>query len=506
MNLASFMENTADRIPDSTALRFEDREYTFHALNRRTNRVANTLVSMGVKRGDKCILMMESTPEFILTYYALAKIGAVAIPINFLYKIHELTHIFKDSGARVFIGMAPYLEQPAKILAQMSQVEIRIALDAEDPSAFLPLEKLDDRKGFPMATVADDDTFAIIYTSGTTGAPKGAMLTHKNLTYNAITVAEMRHTEPGDVIIGVLPLYHIFGQTSVLNSAMYLGLTLHLMRQFDPVQVLDLIENEASTIFFGVPTMLNRLIGEAEIRRIKRSSLRWCGSGGASLPAAVLGKFESIFNARIYEGYGLSECSPGCISIPYGTVAKPGSIGLPNPQVQARIVDKNDRDVARGEVGELIIKSPGVMKGYLNRPKETAETLRGGWMHTGDLARQDEHGYYYIVDRKKDMIIRGGYNVYPREIEEILYQHPKIIEAAVYGVAHSDLGEEIASDVVLREGAKVDEDDIRQFVKAQVAPYKYPRIIRFVNELPKSHTGKILKRKLREWGSGDQSS
>lgn len=498
MNLARFVEKSASRIPEHIALRFEGHEYTYSALNQKVNQVANGLVSKGLKKGDTCILMMQSSAAFILSYYALAKIGAVVVPVNFLYKRLELAHIFKDSNACAFIGMAPYFDEPAKVLADMPDIKIRIAVGPDKTSEFSPWEELDGSHHFPTADMNADDTSTIIYTSGTTGAPKGAMLTHGNLIYNATTVAEMRRTQPNTVIIGVLPLYHIFGQTSVLNSAMHLGLTLHLMRQFDPLEVMAVIEKETNTVLFAVPTMLTQLLAEVEKKGIKRSSLSFCGSGGASLPAAVLEKFESVFRARVYEGYGLSECSPGCIAIPFGSLARPGSTGKPIPGVQARIVDECDRDVTQGAVGELIIKSPGVMKGYKNLPDETAHTLRGGWMHTGDLARQDEDGYYYIVDRKKDMIIRGGYNVYPREIEELLYQHPDIAEAAVYGVTHSSLGEEVAADVVLCDGAKTTDEDIRLFVKSQVAPYKYPRIINLVDELPKSHTGKILKRKLRE--------
>lgn len=498
MNLSKLLENTAERLPEHVGLKFEGNNYTYQELDRRVNSLANGLTSLGLQPGDKCILMMQSSPEFIMAYYALAKMGVATVPVNFLYKSHELSHMFKNSEAKGFIGMAPFLDEPSKVLKDLPNLTIRVALGVKQGSGFIPFETVSGPDVFPAYAAHDNDTAAIIYTSGTTGLPKGAMLTHNNLASNAMTVADMRNTSPDDVVIGVLPLYHIFGQTSALNASIYLGLTFHLFRQFEPDQVMKLIESEDSTILFAVPTILNRLIQVTDQTGIKCSSLRFCISGGASLPVEVLNRFEERFEARIYEGYGLSECSPVCVENPFGKKTKQGSIGLPIPGFKARIVDNSCEDVETGQVGELIVKGPGVMKGYLNRPEETAEAIVDGWLHTGDLARIDEDGYIYIVDRIKDMIIRGGYNVYPREIEELLFQHPAIVEAAVYGIAHDDFGEEIAADVVLSSGSNVTGDEIRQFVKKRVAPYKYPRIVRIVNDLPKSHTGKVLKRELKE--------
>jgi long-chain acyl-CoA synthetase len=498
MNLARLLENTAERIPHHIGLLFEGRTFTFYELNMLANRMAGGLTAAGLSHGDVCILMMPSCPQFIITYYALAKIGAVIVPVNFLYKSHELSHIFRDSGARAFIGMEPYLEEPEKVLSDLSGLDIRIASGIKEGTGYIPLESLEGPETYTNYPAEDDDTLAILYTSGTTGSPKGAMLTHKNLYTNAMTVADMREYEPDDVVIGVLPLYHIFGQTSGLNASIYKGLTFHLFRQFDEKDVIRMIETEAGTLLFAVPTILNRLLMETDKTGIKRSSLRFCVSGGASLPVEVFNKFEKRFKTKIYEGYGLSECSPVCIENPFRGKTKPGSIGIPIPGFKARIVDDSGRDVDMEQVGELIVKGPGVMKGYLNRPEETAKTIIDGWLHTGDLAQRDKEGYIYIVDRKKDMIIRGGYNVYPREIEEILFEHPDVVEAGVYGIPHEDLGEEVAADVVLKHGAKASKDEIYQFVKEKVAPYKYPRMINLVDDLPKSHTGKILKRELKK--------
>jgi long-chain acyl-CoA synthetase len=267
-----------------------------------------------------------------------------------------------------------------------------------------------------------------------------------------------------------------------------------MFEKFNAEEVFKAIEEEKSTLLYAVPTMVNRLVELAAVRPPKRSGLRFCISGGASLPVEILHRFEKAFNATIYESYGLTECSPTCVENPFGRPTRPGSIGLPIPPFKARIVDDNDQDVPAGEVGELIVSGPGVMKGYLNQPEATAVTMRGGWLHTGDLAKMDEDGYIYIVDRKKDLIIRGGYNVYPREIEEVLYTIDDVLEAAVIAVPHQDLGEEVAAAVVLREGSSLTAEDIKQYVKERVAPYKYPRVVKVMKELPKTSTGKILKR------------
>jgi long-chain acyl-CoA synthetase len=498
MNLADLLQNTAKRIPTRIAVRFEGEEITYRELNSRVNALAGGLSSLGLKHGDTCVLMMQSSLEFVTAYYALARMGVVIVPVNFLYKRHELSHIFKDSEARGFIGMAPFLAEPQKVLDELPELKVRVAVGVNEDSGFVPFETVRGPGSVFESPAGDQDTAAVIYTSGTTGVPKGAMLTHQNLASNAMTVADMRVTDPEDVVIGVLPLYHIYGQTSALNASTYLGLTLHLFRQFDPEPVMALIEGEGSTLLFAVPTMLNRLIHGTDAEVPVQSSLRFCVSGGSSLPVEVLRRFEARFKTKIYEGYGLSECSPVCIENPFGKKTKPGSIGLPIPGFEARIVDDDGNDVPVDHVGELIVKGPGVMKGYLNRPGETAEAIVEGWLHTGDLARMDGEGYIFIVDRKKDMVIRGGYNIYPREIEELLYEHPAVVEAAVYGIPHADLGEEVAAAVVLKPGAAVTVDDLRAFTKARVAPYKYPRVVRIVDDLPKSHTGKVLKRELRE--------
>jgi long-chain acyl-CoA synthetase len=498
MNIPSLLIESAERRPEHLAIRFLNRTITYEELNRFVDRLSHGLIRAGLCAGDVCVLMMPNSIEWVVVYYALAKVGAVVLPVNFLYRAGELEHIFKDSGARAFVGHKDYLEHPRQVMEHLPMMDLRIAQGVSQDQGFLRLEDLFiDEEPFHPHPTRDDTTWAIIYTSGTTGHPKGAMLTHHNLVNNAMTVANMRSTDPNAVVFGVLPFFHIYGQTSVLNASIYLGLTIRLSSHFDVEELFSAIEEEENSILIAVPTIFNRLSELADIRPPRRSGLRYCVSGGASLPVEVLRRFEKHFQTTIYEGYGLTECSPVCVENPFGQPTRPGSIGLPIPGFKTRIVNDQDEDVSNGEVGELIIYGPGVMKGYLNQPLATAETLRGGWLHTGDLARRDEGGYIYIVDRKKEMIIRGGYNVYPREIEEILYAHPDVVEAAVMGVPHPDLGEEVAAVVVLRKGACVTPEELSQFVKERVAPYKYPRRIRVVNELPKSHTGKILKRAIR---------
>lgn len=498
MSIAKLLEDSAARKAEQVCLFFEGKQVTYGDLNARVDAMAHGLATRGLGPGDVCVLMIPNSIEWVVAYYALAKIGAVVLPVNFLFRTGELGHIFKDSGAKAFIGHKDYLDQPIKAMESAPRMELRIADGVSPGHGFIPLEEIPVEKGpFPSHPVRPEQTFAIIYTSGTTGLPKGAMLTHRNLVSNAQIVADMRPLTHSAVVLCVLPLFHIYGQTSALNAGIYLGLKIRLWPHFEPVSLLSAIEEEESSILIAVPTILNRLLEQVKTQPLRRSGLVFCISGAASLPVEILHRFQETFRTTIYEGYGLTECSPVCVENPFGLPTRPGSIGIPIPQFEARVVDDQDQDVPRGEIGELIVRGPGVMMGYLNQPEATARTLRGGWLHTGDLARMDRDGYIYIVDRKKDMIIRGGYNVYPRELEEILYTHPDVLEAAVIGIPHQDLGEEVAAAVVLREGARATADELRKYMKERVAPYKYPRKVEIVAELPKSTTGKILKRAIR---------
>ncbi|UCE56267.1 MAG: long-chain fatty acid--CoA ligase [Desulfobacterales bacterium] len=500
MNLTHYLEASAQKFPEKIAVRYEGQTITYGQLNAACNCLAAGLKQMGLAEQDCCALMMPNSIHAITAYYALAKIGAVVVPINFLYREHELKYIFSDSRPKAFIGAEPYLEEIHNVLKTSEETSIRLAKGVSDSTEFTDLDAAyASETDFSTYPADDSETLNILYTSGTTGVPKGVMLTHGNLASEARILAEMRgKLDPEAVVIGVLPLYHVYGITSVLNVSMYLGLTIELFMQFEPEKVIEIIEKEKQTILFAVPTMYNRLIQIASKNPPKRSSLKFGISGGASLPVEFLHRFENLFKTRIYEGYGLTE-APVCVENPYGGLTKPGSIGLPIPEFSTKIVDPNGKEVRQDYAGELLIKGPGVMKGYLNRPEETKETIKAGWLFTGDIARMDEDGYIYIVDRKKDLIIRGGYNVYPREIEEVMYQIPDILETAVVGIPHEDLGEEVAAVVVLKEEARIDEKAIQKYVKERVAPYKYPRIIHIAKDpLPKSGTGKILKKAIRK--------
>ena len=500
LNLADYLVASASKYPEKTAVRHEGVETTFRQLDCATNRLANGLTRLGLLPGDRCMVMMPNSIHYIALYYALAKMGVAMIPVSFLFRSHELTYILKDAAPQAFIGADPYLEEISSVFAAQGSPPITLALHPPARGGFKDMEAAyAEEDTYAIHPTRPEDTLNILYASGTTGDPKGGMLTHGNLARNAAILARMRGTiEPDTVVIGALPLYHVYGITSVINVPMYLGLTVELFTHFEPEAVIAVTEREARTIFFGVPTMLNRLIQAAEERPPKRTSLKFCISGGASLPVEFIKRFETLFATKIHEGYGLTEC-PVCVENPYDRPARPGSIGLPIPEFSAKIVDEAGKELAPGGSGELLIKGPAVMKGYLNRPEATEETIRDGWLHTGDIARMDDDRYIYIVDRKKDLVIRGGYNVYPREIEEVIYQIPEVSEAAVYGVPHPDLGEEIAAVVVLREGARLGPEEIKAYVKERVAPYKYPRIVTVVREpLPKSGSGKILKKEIRK--------
>jgi long-chain acyl-CoA synthetase len=500
MNLAQYLEDTARRHPDKSAVRFEGQEITFDELNIRCNQLANGLKRLGLAPGDHCMVMLPNSLQVITIYYALAKLGAVIVPVNFLFKKHELEHILSDAKPQAFIGEEPYLAEIRSAMKSAYEPAVKIAVGGQQNSGFLELDSVyHESNNFELYPAQAEDTLTILYTSGTTGVPKGVMLSHDNHASEARILAEMRgELGPEVVVIGVLPLYHIYGITSVINVSIYLGLTIELFSMFDPEKVIKVAQAESETILFAVPTMYNRLIQVASKNPPGRCSLKFCISGGSSLPVEFLNRFESLLNTKIYEGYGLTE-APVCVENPYKGLTKPGSIGLPITEFSAKIVDIDGNEVAPGESGELLIKGPGVMKGYLNLPEDTGETIRKGWLYTGDIARKDEDGYIYIVDRKKDLVIRGGYNVYPREIEEVIYQVPQVLEVAVIGVPHADLGEELAAVVVLKEGAELDPDVIRDYVKERVAPYKYPRIIQIVQDsLPKSGTGKILKKDIRK--------
>ncbi len=488
-NLIASKDRHADRI----ALRCDDVEFTFAELDDAAARVATLLEQAGVQPGDRVGIMLPNTPAFAIAFYGIMYRGAVAVPMNPLLKGREVAFYLSNSGAKALFATPAFADEAtagaAEVGAQCWVVDDAelMALIAELPAQDSPVQR------------DDDDVAVILHTSGTTGKPKGAMLTHANLSRNAdVGVRTLIETGPDDVVMGCLPLFHVFGLTCGLNGAVLAGAMLTLIPRFDPRKALEVIERDGVTVFEGVPTMYSALLSVAsEASPEATRSLRTCVSGGAALPVQVLTDFEKAFGCTVLEGYGLSESSPSAAFNHPHRPRKAGSIGTPIEGVELRVVDLDGVEVPQGDAGEIQIRGHNVMKGYWNLPDATAATITpDGWLNTGDVGRIDEDGYFYIVDRTKDLIIRGGYNVYPREIEEVLYEHPAVGEAAVIGIPHDSLGEEVGAAVALKKGASVTADELREYVKARVAAYKYPRLVWLVDALPKGPTGKLLKREI----------
>ena len=488
MNLATNLTRSAAVYPDRVAVRLGEQKTTYRELNERSGRVAALLGQRGVKDGDRVGIMLPNIPEFAAIYYGVLRAGAVVVPMNPLLKAREVSYHLSDSGAALIFTTAMSAEEVRKD-ADAADAETIVVDPAfnELLSTTTSVDEVTDRAG--------SDTAVILYTSGTTGTPKGAELTHASLGRNAeIVVEKLLQLTAEDVIFGGLPLFHSFGQTCTLNAAITAGAALTLLPRFDPAQALGIIAGHQATIFAGVPTMYGALLAVPDRDNYDVSALRVCLSGGAALPVEVLRTFDETFGCQVLEGYGLSETSPVASFNHPDRARKPGSIGTPVDGVEIRVLDEQGTEVATGDVGEIVIRGHNVMRGYWQRPAATAAAITDGWFHTGDLGRVDDEGYIFIVDRKKDMILRGGYNVYPREIEEVLYEHPDVAEAAVVGLPDPLLGEEVGAAVTLKDGATVTVDELRAHVKAQVAAYKYPRHLWFVEALPKGPTGKILKR------------
>jgi long-chain acyl-CoA synthetase len=485
-NLASNLTASAATNPARPALHFAGSAVTYRDLDGTSARVAALLDTMGFVPGDRVGIMLPNVPEFAAIYYGILRAGGVVVPMNVLLKAREVGFYLSDPGARILFAWHGFAEA-----AQAGATDAGAGCVLVEPGAFGAL-LAGQQPNYDVADRTSDDTAVILYTSGTTGTPKGAELTHSNLSRNAEVMVELLALEGSDVILGALPLFHSFGQTAGLNAAVASGASLALIPRFDPTDALAIIERERVTVFEGVPTMFGAVLNHPELADVDVSSLRVCVSGGASLPVELMRAFEEALGCVILEGYGLSETSPVASFNHADRERKPGSIGTPVRGVEMKLLDVSDEGI-----GEIAIRGHNVMKGYWNRPEATAEAIDAdGWFRSGDLARVDEDGCYFIVDRAKDMIIRGGYNVYPREIEEVLYEHPDVLEAAVVGFPHPELGEDVAAAVALRPGAQVTPDEVRDFVKEQVASYKYPRVVWLVDELPKGPTGKILKREI----------
>jgi long-chain acyl-CoA synthetase len=493
MNLASILIEAAEQSPEQIAVKLDDVELSYAALAEGTARMAGVLREHGIEPGDRVGVMLPNVPYFPVAYYGVLRLGGAVVPMNVLLKGREVEYYLKDSGAKALLAWHGFADE-AKEGAAAAGVEVIVVAPGEFEQllgAAEPARELVDRD--------ERDTAVVLYTSGTTGSPKGAELTHANLLTNTKVVTEtLIMIAEDDRLLGALPLFHSFGQTCTMNAAIYARATVSLIPRFDPVQAFEILQRDEITIFEGVPTMYNAMLAVPDHKDYDTSSLRVCISGGASLPVETLNNFEQEFGCKILEGYGLSETSPVASFNHPDKERKAGSIGTPIQGVEMKLVDDDGNDVAEGEeVGEIAIRGHNVMKGYWRKPDATAESIDSdGWFKTGDMAKVDDDGYFFIVDRKKDLIIRGGYNVYPREIEEVLFAHQAVQEAAVVAVPHTDLGEEVGAAIALKAGEQASADDIREHCKSQVAAYKYPRHVWFVDELPKGPTGKILKREI----------
>jgi long-chain acyl-CoA synthetase len=491
-NLADLLSASVAARPDRTAIKLDDYELSYAALDEAAARVAGLLRAKGVEPGDRVGIMLPNVPYFPVCYYGALRAGAAIVPMNPLLKEREVAFYLDDSEAKVLLAWHQFADA-ARAGAEEAGVDCVIV----EPGAFEQL--LADAEPAPeVAERRPDDTAVILYTSGTTGTPKGAELTHSNLLRNVEVSVGLFELDERAVTLGALPFFHAFGQTCALNATVAVGGCLTLIPRFDGGKALEIMERDGVTVFEGVPTMFAAILHDPRADETDASGLEVCVSGGAAMPVEVMRAFEEKFGCQILEGYGLSETSPVASFNRRDRERKPGSIGLPVDGVEMRVVDDDGNELPPGEPGEVAIRGHNVMKGYWHREDATAEALDAdGWFKTGDIARIDEDGYFFIVDRKKELVIRGGFNIYPREIEEVLYEHPAVREAAVIGVPHADLGEEVAAAVALKTGAEASPADLRDYVKQRVAAYKYPRHVWLVDELPKGPTGKILKREIK---------
>ncbi|MBX5476216.1 MAG: long-chain fatty acid--CoA ligase [Clostridia bacterium] len=523
ITMGQLLERTARQKPDGIAVRLGSFQMTYRELYGAATYFAAGLQRLGVRKGDRVALMLPNLPQYVIAYYGTMIAGGIVAQVNPLYVERELEHLLNDSGAEVIVALDALVP---RVEAVRGRTRLRHVVVVRTPGAAgagagaqatggaasaasgaagpaIPFEDLTaPASPEPVAINPKEDVAVLQYTGGTTGTSKGAMLTHFNLVANAVQTATWvsNMLSEDNVVLSALPLFHSYGMTACMNYAVHTGATMLLVPRFDPQAVLELIRTCRPTSFPGVPTMYVAINSLPGVTPEDLSSLRVCNSGGAAMPVEVMREFERRTGATVVEGYGLSEASPVTHTNPTTGLRKPGSIGLPLPDTECRIVDveTGERDVPVGEVGELCIRGPQVMKGYWNRPEETAETLRDGWLHTGDIARMDEDGYFYITDRKKEMIIAGGYNVYPREVEEVLYAHPGVKEAAVVGVPDPYRGETIKAFVVTKPGVVLAAGELDAHCRAHLAPYKVPREYEFRDDLPKSMVGKVLRRVLRE--------
>ena len=500
-NLAVMLQETASAHHDKNVAVFDGGQLSYGELDALSDRFAAGLAQSGVGRGDRVALQLPNIPQFLIAYFGTLKAGGVVVPLNVLYKAREVAFHLRHSAAKMLITWAGVLAEAA---AGASDAEVKdvyaVGLPAGSPGAALPFERLLAQPAATPALASTDmnDTAVIMYTSGTTGQPKGAELTHIQLYMNADIPGRLFDVQPDDVVITVLPLFHIFGLSSILNVCVRFGCTMSLIPRFDPATVLAAIQRDRATIFEGVPAMFGALLAHPGLEEYDLSSLRIAISGGASIPAPVLDAFEQRFGVLILEGYGLTETASTTTFNRSAADRKVYSVGKPIWGTQTQVWDEAGTNLPPGRenVGEVVTRGMHVMKGYLDNAEATNAVFTGGWFHTGDLGYFDENGFLFIVGRIKELIIRGGYNVYPPEIEDVLHAHPAVVEAAVVGVPDGRLGEEVKAYIRVKAGADLTPAELIAFCRERMAAYKYPRIVEFCAELPKNALGKVLKDEL----------
>lgn len=503
MLLYEIIDRGAREYPERPALLMQDKVITYGALSSQVNRLADHLRDRGIRKGDRAALLLPNCPQFTIAYYAITALGAVCVPANPLLKPGELIYIWGDSDVKIVITAPPFLENALEAQKSLPDLQAVVSIGdrastPEGVETFAELIASGSDTRPDTAGIDLHDPAVCIYTSGTTGRPKGALLSHNNLTVNCRQISQVLHIDENDAFLCVLPLFHSFAGTVCQNASLFCGAKTVLMELFHPTRTLEAIEKYRITLFAGVPTMYGAMLQFSGAQPWDYSSVRLNVSGGAPMPVALMQAFEQKFNTIIIEGDGPTECSPVTSVNPPDGVRKPGSVGLPLPGVEIKIFDDNDRELPTNEIGEIVVRGENVMLGYHNQPEATAEAMRGGWYHTGDIGKIDEDGYVYILDRKKDMIIVGGINVYPREIEELLYTHPAVKDAAVIGTPDPLRGEEVLAVIVLKPDASASEREILAFCREHLANYKVPRKVLFRDSLPLGGTGKVLKRLLRK--------
>jgi long-chain acyl-CoA synthetase len=491
MNVAHLLEASARHLAGRPALVFGERGFTYAELDRAAGRVGAGLARLGLRPGERVCLHLGNRPEFVLAYYGCQKLGVTAVALNVAYVRDELAYIVRDSEAAAIVSGPPFA---AQLPPSGETASVRMRVGTDEPGA-IPFEALREDPPIRARDCDRDDVAAILYTSATTGRPKGVMLTHANVVSNAHATAHHLRMTPEDRGLCALPLFHCFGQNFIMNALVASGGTLILQERFVSGEFLAALAHHRVTILYAVPTMYIVLLA-AGLASHDLSSLRLAFSAAAMLPADVEQRWTAATGLPISQGYGLTECSPFA-TYNHERDHRPGSVGTPIENVEVRVVDEDDREVADGTLGEIVIRGPNVMRGYLGKPEDTAQALRGGWLHSGDIGYRDGDGYFHVVDRVKDMINVAGFKVFPREVEEVLFEHPAVAEVAVLGRPDPVKGEVVRACVVLRPGRSATPEELVERCRGRMAPYKVPAVVDFLPALPKSPTGKILKKNLR---------